>query len=111
MRSAFTSALGSLDPYITSIEHGEHVKDSAHYQGRAIDVGAFGGTAVGVNQPTVAAIVRAIVSGQFQKIGTLKALVDNPMLQRLASMYHTELFEDDERTGASGPHVHFQVSA
>jgi len=117
MQSAFTSVFGGLDPFVTSIMHGEHKWDaqgrpvSAHHFGRAIDVGAFGGTAIGVNQPTVAALVRAIVSGRFEKIGTLKALIDSPALQRLAAMYHTELFQDDEQTGASGPHVHFQVAA
>lgn len=86
--------------------HGEHVKDSAHYEGRAVDVGAFGGTTVGFNQPTWNAIVAAIQSREFSKIGTISELVNNQTLQNLAEQNGVTLFEDE----GSGAHVHFQVN-
>lgn len=99
--------MAEFAPTVTSVMHGGHVAGSAHYQGRAIDVGAFGGTDVGVNEPTVLAIVSAIRSGQFQSIGTIPELAQNPMLQGLAQQAGVDLFTDV----GSGPHVHFQVGS
>jgi hypothetical protein len=107
MRTAFETAMAHFDPLITSIEHGGHVANSAHYQGRAIDVGAFGGTPVGMNEPTVAAVIAAIFSREFEKIGTFGELANNPRLQELAKQYGVELFTDE----GSGRHVHLQVGA
>lgn len=101
-------ALGSLaafSPDVTSVMHGSHVANSAHYAGKAVDVGAIEGTAVGWNKPTWDAIVYAIMSRRFDKIGTIAPLVSNPQLQALARMYGVTLFEDE----GSGPHIHFQV--
>jgi len=94
-------------PDVTSVSHGEHVKDSAHYQGRAVDVGAFNGVSVGYNAQTWQAITTAIASGQFEKIGTTWKLAQNPQLVKFAHDHGVELFVDE----GSGPHVHFQVAA
>ena len=107
MQRALGAVLGWFAPEVTSVMHGEHVKDSAHYQGRAVDVGAFGGVPVGLNQQTWQALTYAIASRQFQKIGTIAALVSNPQLQAFARANGVELFEDE----GSGPHLHLQVGA
>jgi hypothetical protein len=86
--------------------HGEHVKGSAHYDGRAVDVGAFGGTTAGFNAPTWNAIMAAIGSRQFQKIGTIAAIVNNPQAQAWAKANGVDLFDDE----GDGAHVHFQTS-
>lgn len=85
--------------------HGGHATDSAHYIGKAVDVGAFGGESVGFNKPTWDAILTAIRSGQFNKIGTIPQLADNPELQAFAQSRGVTLFVDE----GTGPHVHFQV--
>lgn len=92
-------------PLVTSVMHGEHVKNSAHYAGRAIDVGAFGGVPVGMNEPTISGILGAMMSGRFEKIGTFEALAQNPQMQAYAHQYGVELFTDN----GSGNHVHMQV--
>jgi hypothetical protein len=86
--------------------HGGHVKDSAHYAGRAIDVGGWGPVLVGYNKATWQAIMTAIASRRFQKIGTLGAIADNPQAQAFARANGVDLFQDE----GSGPHVHFQVA-
>jgi hypothetical protein len=106
MQSAFAHVLSLFNPTVTSVMHGGHVKDSAHYAGRAIDVGAFGGTAVGFNLPTWQAIMSAIASGKFERIGTIAAIVNNPQAQAYARSRGVLLFEDE----GSGNHVHFQVA-
>jgi hypothetical protein len=94
---------------VTSVVSGPHVKDSAHFDGRAIDVGSIGGAAVGFNQRTWDFLVNVIAHGGLRKIGTLAAIVNNPALKRFAAQHGVELFEDDERTGATGPHLHLEV--
>ncbi len=106
MQAAF-DAVAQYAPLVTSVMHGEHVKGSAHYEGRAVDVGSFGGTAVGFNVPTWSAVMGAIGSGKFQKIGTLAAITSNAAAQAWAKQNGVELFEDE----GSGPHVHFQVGS
>ena len=107
MQRALGSVVGWFSPEVTSVMHGEHAKGSAHYQGRAVDVGAFGGVPVGYNAPTWQAIANAIMSRQFSKIGTIAAFANNPQVQQFARQYGVEVFEDE----GSGPHVHFQVGA
>ncbi len=98
-------------PTVTSVMHGHHEgarsgpNEDPHYAGRAIDVGAFGGVDVGMNPPTWNAIVQAIASRQFSKIGTMPMLADNPELQDFARANGVDLFVDR----GTGPHVHFQV--
>lgn len=86
--------------------HGGHVQNSAHYAGRALDVESFGDTPVGWNEPTWNAVVTAIQSGQFQKIGTFRRLAMQAQIQSLAKEYGVEVFVDE----GDGPHVHFQVA-
>ena len=104
MQSAF-DGMYEFAPTVTSVMSGQHEKDSAHYAGRAVDVGAFGGTQVGLNEPTWDAIVGAIESGRFSKIGTMGVLAQNPRLQAFAKANGVTLFVDE----GSGPHVHFEV--
>lgn len=104
MQSAF-NVVAPFSPDITSVRHGGHVKGSAHYDGRAVDVGAFGNVAVGYNEPTWRAITAAIQSGQFSRIGTTAKLATNKALQAYARANGVNLFVDE----GSGPHVHFQV--
>jgi hypothetical protein len=116
MQRAF-QVLAPFAPLVTSVMHGQHEgptsgpDEDPHYAGRAVDVGAFGGTDVGVNQVTVDALAAAIRSRQFSRIGTLLELVNDPDLQALAQANGVDLFEDDEATGASGPHMHLEVQA
>ena len=51
--------------------------------------------------------MKAIQSRRFTDIGTLKPLVEQ--LGPWAAKYGVTMFEDDEATGATGPHVHMQV--
>lgn len=104
MQAAF-QVVSQFQPDVTSVMHGGHAENSAHYAGKAVDVGAFGGTAVGWNAPTWNAIATAIMSREFNKVGTIPQLANNPQLQALARQYGVELFVDE----GSGPHVHFQV--
>lgn len=82
---------------ITSLISGPHVKDSAHFQGRAVDV----------SLPHTAAaydfIVEAIQSGHFSRIGTTKEVVDR--LGPWAQTMGVEMFEDE----GTGSHVHLEV--
>lgn len=109
MQSA-AQVLGQFSPDVTSVMGGPH-KGSAHGEGRAIDVGAFGGTSVGFNAPTWNAVMAAIASRRFQAIGTILDIVNNPVAQQWARANGVDLFEDDARTGATGNHVHFQTSS
>lgn len=104
MQNAF-NVVSQFSPVVTSVRHGGHAKGSAHYDGRAVDVGAFGGTTVGYNEPTWNAIIAAIQSRQFSRIGTVDKLYRNPTLQAYARANGVLLFFDP----GSGPHVHFQV--
>lgn len=110
LSSAF-QVVAPFDPTITSVMHGQHEgphsgpNEDPHYAGRAVDVGAFGGTIVGMNRPTWNAITQAIASRRFSKIGTLPQLADNPELQRFARENGVVLFSDP----GDGPHVHLQV--
>ena len=104
MQNAF-GVVSQFQPVVTSVMHGGHVKDSAHYAGRAIDVGAFGRTPVGRNATTWQALTDAIGSHRFEKIGTIPQLADDPRLQAWARENGVELFVDE----GSGPHIHFQV--
>ncbi len=105
------SVIAQFAPTVTSVMHGGHEgptsgpNEDPHYAGRAVDVGAFGDTTVGFNQSTWNAIVAAIQSGQFSKIGTLPELADNAELQQYAKANDVDLFVDQ----GTGPHVHFEV--
>jgi len=98
--------LSGFAPVVTSvIGQGSHAANSAHYSGRAIDVGAFGQTGVGFNRPTWDALTAAIGSGKFTKIGTFAGLYDNPQMQAWARANGVELFHDE----GTGNHIHFEV--
>ena len=78
-------------------------RGNEHAEGRALDLGGD----VGLNQHTWDFIIKAVQSGRFHRIGTLKALVDK--LGPWAAQNGVEMFEDDEATGATGPHLHLEV--
>ena len=111
LAQAFSNVIERFDPTVTSVMHGHHEgptsgpNEDPHYAGRAVDVGAFGGTIVGMNPQTWSAITQAIASHEFSKIGTIAAIADNPALQSFARENGVELFHDP----GTGPHVHFQV--
>jgi hypothetical protein len=96
---------------ITSVESGPHVRGSAHFEGRALDVGSIGGVPVGVNAPTIQFLLNAIVNGSLEKIGTLAVIATSPALRAFAAQHGVELFVDDQSTGATGPHIHLQRRA
>jgi hypothetical protein len=102
LQSAFSS-IDHLKPTVTSVIDGPHVKDSAHFDGRAIDVGAFNGVPVGWNKTTWDAIVQAILSGKWTRIGTIAPIVNT--LGEFAKEHGVDLFFD----AGTGPHVHLQV--
>jgi len=110
VKPALVSAISALDSNydltITSVAHGGHVKNSAHYDGRAADVGAVNGTAIGPNTQTWDFVRDAIASGKIQKLGTFAAIANDASMQEWAAEHGVELFVD---TG-SGPHVHLQVA-
>ena len=83
---------------VTSIIAGPHVKDSAHFAGRAIDVG-LPKTKQGYDY-----IVQAIDSGKFSRIGTTKVVVDR--LAAYAKQKGVDMFVDE----GTGPHVHLEVA-
>lgn len=99
--------LGELDARITSLKSGPH-KGAAHGEGRAVDADQFGGVTVGVNEPTIRAIAAIVKSGKFSRIGTLLPLV-KAIGPWAWNNYRVQMFEDDDRTGATGPHVHLEV--
>lgn len=111
MRTVFNSWLARFEPTVTSVMHGHHEgatsgpNEDPHYAGRAVDIGAFGGVGVGMNQTTWDVIAQSIASGMFSRIGTISAIADNPAMQALAREYGVILFPD----AGSGPHVHFEI--
>lgn len=107
MQRAVTGVLAYLQPTLTSAMHGGHVANSAHYAGRAVDVGAFGGVSVGPNKTTWDAIIAAIGSRRFSKIGTIPEIARSPQAQAWARENGVDLFEDV----GSGPHAHFEVAS
>ena len=110
MQRAF-QAVAPYAPLVTSVMHGIHEgptsgpNEDPHYAGRAVDVGAFGGTPVGDNEATATALAAAIRSHQFSKIGTISDYADDPQWHALAADNHVILFDDP----GTGPHVHFEV--
>jgi len=112
MQQAF-AFISRFAPLVTSVMHGHHEgattgpNEDPHYAGRAIDVGAFGGTPVGFNPPTWQAVMNAIASRRFQAIGTIPEIASNPQAQAWAKANGVNLFTDV----GSGPHVHLQVGA
>jgi hypothetical protein len=107
---AVASTLGIVPADITSVRSGPHT-GSAHGEGRALDVGAIHGGAVGFNKPTWDFIVGMILRGNVQAIGTIGELANNPQLKAFARQHGVDLFLDDKSTGATGNHVHVQVAA
>lgn len=82
---------------VTSLISGPHVKDSAHFQGRAVDISL---------PHTKAAwdwLIEQIKSGRWSRIGTTGEAVDG--LQGFASQYGVQMFEDE----GTGSHVHLEV--
>lgn len=102
----------TLSPYgltaadVTSVVSGPHVKGSAHFDHRAIDVGSVGGKSVGANPETFAFISNAIQHGGLQRIGSTAAIVNNLKIRQLAAKYNVDLFTDE----GTGPHLHLQVA-
>lgn len=85
---------------------GPHVPGSAHFDGRALDVGSIAGQVVGFNRATWDFVVQAIQRGGLSRIGTLAAIVNNPAMRAFAKAHGVDLFEDE----GTGPHLHLQVS-
>jgi hypothetical protein len=75
-----------------------------HANGQAIDLGGD----VGLNRHTWDFLIRAVQSGRFKRIGTLAPLVQQ--LGPWAQQHGVIMFEDDEATGATGPHIHLGVN-
>jgi hypothetical protein len=98
--------LGLKPSDITSVVSGPHVKGSAHFDGRALDVGSIAGQVVGMNRATWDFVVKAIQRGGLSRIGTIAAIVNNPQLRAFAAQHGVDLFEDE----GTGPHLHLQVS-
>ncbi len=103
LQAATDATLTPFAPTVTSVIDGPHVKGSAHFDGRAIDIGAFEGTPVGWNQPTFQAIISAIMSRRWTRIGTLPEIVK--VLKNFALRYGVDMFVDV----GTGPHAHFQT--
>ena len=85
---------------------GHHVRDSAHYAGRAIDVAPEW---VGDNPQTWDYVARMVSSGKFDKIGLRPALYARALrggLVKWAADRGTEIFLDDVGTGDM---LHLQV--
>jgi hypothetical protein len=95
-----------FDPLVTSATEGKHVKNSAHYAGKAIDIGAINGVTVGDNPATFNALLDIIEKGGVKKIGTTKGLAGRRDLQQWAQQHGVELFIDE----GTGPHIHAEVS-
>jgi hypothetical protein len=91
---------------VTSVVSGPHAKDSAHFDGRAIDIGSVGGQAVGANPHTLNFLMLAIEHGNLQRVGSTRDIIDNPQIRTLAAQHNVDLFEDV----GTGPHLHFQVA-
>jgi len=82
-----------------------HVANSAHYDGRAIDVAADAGGALGgYDKRTWDFVTNAVLSGGWARIGTNREVVSG--LKAWAAQHGVDLFEDDAE-----PHVHLQVGA
>ena len=100
-------AFGVRESDVTSVAHGGHTAGSAHYAGRAVDLGSIGGQPVGSNQTTWDFNTHLIEGRGVARIGTIGALANNPTLRSFAQQHGVILFEDE----GSGPHVHLQVDA
>lgn len=85
---------------ITSLISGPHVKDSAHFAGRAVDI----------SLPHTADAWRFLVaqmkSGKWARIGTTAAFANDPQVQSLAKSLGVQVFVDE----GTGSHVHLEVS-
>jgi hypothetical protein len=99
------SPLGLRPQDVTSVISGPHVPGSAHFDGRAIDVGSIAGQAVGFNRATWNFVIEAIQRGGLSRIGTIAAIVNNPQMRAFAAQHGVDLFEDE----GTGPHLHLQV--
>lgn len=82
---------------VTSLVSGPHVKNSAHFAGRAVDI------SLPRSQAGYEFVVDAIDSGYFSRIGTVPALVK--MLGPYAREHGVQMFEDE----GTGDHVHLEV--
>lgn len=90
---------------MTSIISGPHVKNSAHFDGRAIDLGSVGGQVVGMNPGTWNFVIEAIERGGLSRIGTIAAIANNPAMRAFAAQHGVMLLEDE----GTGPHLHLEV--
>lgn len=99
--------VAQFNPQVTSVRHGGHMKNSAHYAGRAVDVDSFNGTPVGFNESTWYTVQSLIQSGQFEAIGVqVPQIANSKELQAMAAQYGVNFFYDH----GSGPHIHLQVA-
>lgn len=91
---------------MTSVISGPHVPGSAHFDGRAIDVGSIGGAVVGFNRRTWDFLVAAIGGGALKggRVGTIGAIANNPQMRAFAAAHGVDLFEDE----GTGAHLHLQ---
>lgn len=95
------TAIGTMDlapgMQVTSLISGPHVKDSAHFQGRAVDV------SLPHSEAGYAFVIDAIDSGYFSRIGTIPSLVKQ--LGPYAAQHGVEMFDDP----GTGDHLHLEV--
>ena len=82
---------------VTSLISGPHVKNSAHFDGRAVDV------SLPHTKAAYDFVVNAIGSGRFARIGTTQSLVDR--LGEYAAQHGVEMFVDE----GTGSHAHLEV--
>lgn len=82
---------------VTSIISGPHVKNSAHFAGRAVDI------SLPRNEAGYEFVIDAIDSGHFSRIGTIPELVKR--LGPYAAEHGVEMFSDP----GTGDHVHLEV--
>jgi len=107
LQEAYRDVIAPTGVSVSSVKgFGQHVRDSAHYAGRAIDLAPEW---LGDNAQTWDYIARMVSSGKFQKIGLRPALYARALwggLVKWAADRGTEIFLDD--VGA-GDMLHLQV--
>lgn len=104
LRDLFERLGSQYQVLVTSVAHGGHAPNSAHYAHRAVDVGAVNSHLVGMNPTTWDYVNSLIQSGEVTKIGTIPEIANDPAMQAYAQTMGVELFTDE----GTGPHVHVE---
>jgi len=99
-------AMATPQAVVTSVISGPH-KGSAHGEGRAVDIAPQ--FTLGFNEKTWNAIVKLVLSGRVEAIGTEGSIANNDLAKQWCAQHGVALFQDDVTTGATGSHIHIQV--